>query len=142
MYFLAAYEGKLSANAATFSQENNILAKINRSLLYNRKLKATADFILYSVYIYQNGYLNQSLLSSKGSFHGTNELRLFVNISTYEGDEAGDYFVIVYADTFNQYILAVCMAHFRFVGSYTLAQSKIWYVGTLQILTTGNTLVI
>ena len=142
MYFLAAYEGKLSANAATFSQENKILAKINGSLLYSRKLKETGSFIFYSVYIYQNGYLNQSLLSSKGSFHGTNERDLFVNISTYEGDEAGDYFVIVYAYTFIQYILTDCIAHFRFVSSYTLVQSTIWYVETLQILTTGNTLVI
>ena len=142
MCFLVAHGGKLSANGTTFSQEKKILAKINESLLYNENFKQTESYICYSTYIYVNGYSNQSLLSSVGSFHGTNELRLFVNISTYEGDEAGDYFVIVYADTFDQFILAVCSLHFYILASYTLAHSTIWYVQTLQILTTGNTSVI
>ena len=142
MCFLAAYGGKLSANAATFSQENKILAKINESLLYNKNFTQTESHIRYSTYIYINGYLNQSLLSSIGSFQGTNELRLFVNISTYEGDEAGDYFVIVYADKFNLFFFSVCFAHYPHLISDILAQPTIWYVQTLQVLTTGNTSVI
>ena len=127
----------MSVNAAIISQEHKLFAKINESLLYKRNYAKTESNYSYSTYIYHDSYLNQSLLTSNGSFHGTNELRLLVNISTHEGNEAGDYFVIVYADTLNQAF--GCLAQSRFVSFNILVQPTIWYVQTLQIFTTGKT---
>ena len=98
------------------------MAKINESLLYYRSYGKTKNDFYFESYIYHNGYLNQSLLSSNGIFYGTDEFHLLINISTYQGDEAGEYFVIVYTD------------------SPLLIFSSIWHVETLQIHTTGKTL--
>ena len=48
------------------------------------------------IYAYQNGYPNQSLLWSNETFYGTNQFCLLVNSPTYQGNEDGEYFVIVY----------------------------------------------
>ena len=97
------------------------------------------DFYLGS-YIYQNGYLNQSLLSSNGIFYGTNEFHLLLNISTYQGDEAGEYFVIVYTDSHALIFEYGCSTYFHFIGFSLWLFSLIWQVETLQIHTTSKTL--
>ena len=141
MDFLAAYEEKISANAVINYnlQEQNIVAKINESLLYNKSYgKMELDFYL-ETFIYQNGYLNQFLLSSNGTFYGTNEFHLLVNISVYQEDEAGEYFVIGYADSRSLRYVSGCPPRLdRFVRYELYVFQTIWYAASLQILTAGK----
>ena len=139
MLILVAYEEKLTVNAAAISQENKIVAKINDSLLYNSsygKMELDRTF----AYIYQNGYLNQSLLSSSGTFFGTNDFRLFLNISTYQEHEAGEYFIIVYTNTFTLYFTYACpeFDYFDFLNNDLSIYNIVWQVETLQIQTSGK----
>ena len=94
----------------------------------------------FEPYMYQNGYLNLSLLSSNGIFYGTNEFRLLVNISNYHEDDAGEYFVIVY--TYPHILISdyECHKYFEFVIVDLSVGLPVWRVDTLQIHTTGNTL--
>ena len=114
------------------------MAKINESLVYSKSYDKTGSCPYSEIHIYQNGYLNQSLLSSNGTFNGTNEFRVLVNISTYQEDEAGEYFVIVYA---HPCVYARgCWSYFRFIDLYLSDYLPIRHVETLQIHTTGNSL--
>ena len=93
------------------------------------------------IYIYQNGYLNQSLLSTNGTFYGTNEYRLLVNASTYQGEQAGEYYVITYSDLFILFDYG-CWSYLDIVVSHVSFYSLIWHLETLQIQTTGNSLLL
>ena len=84
--------------------------------------------------IYKNGYLNLSLISSKGIFYGTNGFHLLVNISSYQGDEAGEYFVITYILNFQIY---ECHPYFFSSSGFLLS-----HVEMLQIQTTGKSLLL
>ena len=139
MNFLADYQEKLSINAATISQEHKIVAKINESLRYNRSYaKIETDLNLLTV-IYQNGYLNHSLLSSNGIFNETNEFQLVVTISSYQEHEAGEYFVISYGYIHDLFVGYDCPVSwydwFLYFPSYF---GIIRHIGTLQILTAGK----
>ena len=95
--------------------------------------------LYFGTVIYQNGYLNQSLLSSNGTFYGTNELHLLVNISTYQADEAGEYFVIGYADSLLLDHVSGCPKELYFFVRYHLNIFEIiWHAASLQILTAGK----
>ena len=87
--------------------------------------------LYFGTVIYQNGYLNQSLLSSTGAFYGTNELHLLVNISTYQADEAGEYFVI-------GYVSGCPLDLYYFVRYHLNIFEIIWHAASLQILTAGK----
>ena len=142
MDFLTVNEEKLSVNAATVPEKHKITAKTNKSLLYNRNYRKLGRVPLHETYIFRNGYLNQSLLAPNGTFYGTNEFRLLVNISAYEGYETGEYFVITYVDSFSLLYALRCSSPlpFVFVGSYSAISSLIWYVQMLEIHTTGKIL--
>ena len=140
MFIPVAYEEKLLVNAATLSQENKIVAKINDSLLYSSSYGKTELDNYFWTQIHQNGYLNQSLLSSSGTFFGTNDFHLFINISTYQEHEAGEYFVIVYTDIFALYYTHACPAfiYLDFVDYYLSIIDIVWQVEILQIQTSGK----
>ena len=138
MDFLAAYEEKLWVNSAPFSQEQNILARINETLLYNQSYGKVESGNYLGTFIYQNGYLNQSLLSSNGAFYGTDEFRLLVNISTYQEDEAGEYFVIVYSNIFALNNIEFCPPYLEFLIFYLPISEIIWHLKALQIQTAGK----
>ena len=129
----------LSVNAPTISQESKIVAKINESLLYNRSYGKMEVDLYFGIawYIYQNGYLNQSLLSSNGAFYGTNNFHLFINIETYQEDEAGEYFVTGYIAVFTFYFFCPSK-YFSFLVSHLSIVNTIWHVETLQIQTSGE----
>ena len=124
-------------NAATIAQGHNLIAKVNESLVYSKSYGKMELFSNNEIYTYQNGYPNQPLLLSNGTLYGTNEFYLLVNISTYQGNEAGEYFVIVYTNLFTLLTEYGCSHYFYFV--FSLRSSIVWNVETLQIQTTGNT---
>ena len=143
MDFLADYKEKLSVNAATISQEHKIVAKINDSLLYNRPYAKMVTDIYFKTVIHQNGYSNQSLLSSNRTFSGTNEFHLVANISSYQEHEAGEYFVISYSNTYALYFAYGCPVSFDDLMQYFSSYyGIIGHIGTLQILTAGKWIII
>ena len=139
MDFLADYEENLSINAATISQEDEIVAKINESLLYNKSDSKMQTDLNLQTFIYQNGHPNQSLLSSNGIFYGTNGFQLVVTTPSYQEHEAGEYFVISYSE-----IPAVSFGYgcslswsillYFFPSPYEIIR----HVGTLEIITAGK----
>ena len=141
MDFLTVFEEKLSVSAATISQEHNIMAKINESLLYKRFYGNMDSLFYFEIYTYQNGYPNQSLLSVNGTFYETNEVYLIVNISCYQGDEAGEYFIIVYTLPHILFFDYGCDEYYEFVVIYLSLFSPIWQVQKVQMHTTGNSFV-
>ena len=139
MNFLAVYKGKLLVNAgAIISQEHKIVAKVNDSLLYSVSYGKKQSGLSPVTHIFQNGHLNQTLLSSTGIFYGTNEFNLFVNISTYQEDETGEYFVIEYTNTFQLLVNGCTTSSFYFVHNYLETFELIQYAAALQILTAGK----
>lgn len=139
MDFLAAYEEKLSVNAATnYLQEEKIVAKINESLQYKKSYGKMEIDDYVGTSIYRNGHLNQSLLSTNRPFYGTNELCLLVNIPTYQ-DEAGEYSVIGYADSRSLRRVSGCPPYLDdFVRFDFRIFDIIWHAASLQILTAGK----
>ena len=128
----------MSVKAATVSQQQKIAAKVNESVLYNISYPKLEVYWYFGTYIYRNGELNQSLLSSNGTFYGTNEFLLLVNISTYQEDEAGEYFIIAYTDSFKLLVNGCPPDSFYFVRYYLWIFGLIQYAATLQILTAGK----
>ena len=139
MNFFAVYEEKLLVNAgAIISQEHKIVAKVNDSLLYSVSYLKKESGLNPVTRIFQNGLENQALLSSTGIFYGTNEFHLFVNISTYQEDETGEYYVIGYTSTFKLLFNGCPQSSSYFVRYYLWIFWLIRYVATLQILTAGK----
>ena len=89
--------------AATFLKEQKIFVKVNKSLSYHKVYGELeiGDYFPPNIYIFHNGYPSQSLLSTDGAFHGTNEVQLSLEISNYQKEEAGEYCIIVCTDPCN-----------------------------------------
>ena len=139
MNFFAVYEEKLLVNAGSIiSQEHKIVAKVNDSLLYSVSCGKKESGSNPVTHIFQNGLLNQALLSSTGIFYGTNEFHLLVNISSYQEDETGEYFVIGYTDTFKLLLDACPSSSYYFVRYNLRIFELIQCAATLQILTAGK----
>ena len=145
MNLFAAFEEKISVKAATLPNEQNIFAKVNASLSYYKAYEKleSSNFQFDGPYIFHNGYSNQSLLSSDETFYGTNEFQLSLKISNYQGEQAGEYSVVVYTnsryalDTFDD-----CYDYDSFAAEYLRVRNVIWYTEVLHIYTAGETITI
>ena len=116
------------------------MAKINESLLlYNRSYEKIENDFYFLTTIYHNGHLNQFLTRSNGIFQETNEFHLVVNISTYQEDKAGEYFIISYSNIYILHLSYGCPVTFDdLVHYYSSLYGIILDVETLQILTAGK----
>ena len=145
MDLLAAYEENISVKAATLPNEQKIVAKVNESLSYYKAYEKleNSNFRFAGPYIFHNGYPNQSLLSSDGTFNGTNKFQLSLNILNYQREEAGDYSMVVYAHSrFALYNFDDCKNYGSSVQHVLRVRVAIWYIEALHIYTAGKTFTI
>ena len=140
IWHFAVYEEKLSVTAATISQGHNTVASINESFIYNISYEKMETYIYFFAYIYQNGYLNQLLFLFNEIISGMDEFHISVNISTYQEDEAGEYFVIVYVLPLSLVDDTECGAYIAFLSFNFSVVLPVGLVEILQIHTAGNIL--
>ena len=144
MNLFAEYEEKISVKASTLPKEENIFAKVNESLSYHKTYKELESdgYLPSDIYIFHNGSSSQSLLSTDRAFYGTNEVQLSLEISNYQQEEAGEYSIVVYADSndiLDDYY--DCNKYDRLFSRDLKIDDAILYTETLHIYTAGKAII-